>query len=1235
MLLFIPEKLILGMQSRSMKLSLVLSVFVIGIIGFAPNAFAIDYPVSDQESCEALPATVTWISNRCILEDQLDLVNQDDLLIINAGVTFEVSSTGNFQTNGDILNIGIIETVGPATLSSETNFDNFGTLHILSGSTLTNYGDINGIGILDIDQTGTLNNLGLADMDEINNFGNIINCNGCGLTSSGTFNHNVGATLVNYGEVSAVNFNINELIVNEGTFGVDEGVTTISTTGILQNLKDMQIDELGTVEVLGLINNTQDADGIFNNGVINNQASGNFTNNGILSFEEKGVLNNFGLLNNTENGSIELIGGDGEDIAFDQFSIINTVGQFDNFGSISNECGQINGSISPESTGEISDDCELTVVIISPLDGASFTDVTLIPFLGIAIDKDEFGEIEEFSSALVWTDSSTGVIGTGASFTTTLSQPPTAHNIKAEVEEDGEEYGTSIIITIGQLDADGDGASPTTGDDCDDNDPARFYGNPEIADGVDNDCNGIIPVTEIDDDGDFYIEDVSFNFEDWGGESFVIGGGDCNDANPDISPGEIEVNDGEDTDCDGSIPFTETDDDNDGQAEFQGDCNDADPLRFAGNPEVNDAIDNDCDGVVPLTEFDHDGDGYIEAMTVDPNHIDGIYPVGTIRGGDDCRDTLDIVPGSNPPVTGFFVNPGQTEIENGIDDNCDGIVDTNGDTDFDNDGFSGSEGDCDDGNANRFPGNLEIVDGIDNDCDVLEVLLPEEIDADGDGYIIGPFDPTVPLTEWRDVNHTPVGDGDCDDHSGIRSPGIGEVNDGIDNDCDLIVPLSEIDNDFDGFTEDPFDSELGDAHVDPGVVGGGDCDDTNDTVYPGAPELPDGILNDCLNDIPGSETDDDNDGQAEIDGDCDDTNPLRFFGNPEIIDGLDNDCDALEALLPDEIDNDNDQFIVGLFDSTIWNVEPFPLGGMDCDDTNDTVYPGAPELDNGKDEDCDGVADNGLDNDGDGFTPFGGDCDDNNPLVNPNAIEIPNGIDDNCDNLTDNLNPELKFTFPTFQENLDDKTIRDYEKMIKKLEKEIKKLEYENRKLNEKADKYEAKAAKEDDKGNTEKAEKYYEKAEKLLNATASNDSLIEINDKQIHVIDVSIHNATIDDRTIVVTYDNLTEDAIHDILHDIEDNLKEIEKLQKQAAKYDKKADKEHDKGNIEKEEKYRQKAIIAREEIKIIEDLNTILECAIDFTPDMLPVHGHRGHDDDDDGDDDKKGKGHHKYSWKYYKR
>ena len=420
---------------------------------------------------------------------------------------------------------------------------------------------------------------------------------------------------------------------------------------------------------------------------------------------------------------------------------------------------------------------------------------------------------------------------------------------------------------------------------------------------------------------------------------------DCNDGDPAIHPGATEIPyDGVDQDCDG-LDLTDADGDGFEGSEVGGDdCDDDDSAVYPGAAEVwYDGVDQDCN---EGSDFDADADGFD----------------WDLHGGLDCDDTD---PGYRPGVA--------DTVGDGEDQNCDGVdgVDADGDgfastdsggddcddsdpalnqADADGDGFSTCDGDCDDSSAAAYPGAAEIwYDGIDGDC-----AGDDDYDADADGYL-----------------GAAGGGDDCDDLDATVHPGATDTwYDGVDADCD---GADDYDQDGDGYGTSDF--------------GGLDCDDLDADINPLGVEVPyDGLDQDCDGE---DETDVDNDGYeaSEVGGiDCDDSDPTV---HPEAsdywYDGIDSDCDGA-----DDYDQDADGYASDAY------------GGDDCDDADGEVNPGRDPVDDewydGIDTDCDGSDD--YDQDGDGVRARGhggDDCDDTNPATYPGAVEIKDGEDNDCD----------------------------------------------------------------------------------------------------------------------------------------------------------------------------------------------------------------------------------------------
>ncbi len=342
-------------------------------------------------------------------------------------------------------------------------------------------------------------------------------------------------------------------------------------------------------------------------------------------------------------------------------------------------------------------------------------------------------------------------------------------------------------------------------------------------------------------------------------------------------------------------------------------------------------VDGD-DVLDPLTWYaDADGDGFGDAAAplaaCEP-------PSGFVSNDVDCDDT------------NYAVQPGSGEYCDGIDNNCDGLIDDEAAIDAstwyrdaDGDGFGNvtitgvacnapagfveDDTDCDDTDLHVHPAATEVCNSEDDDCDgTIDEGFEFSTwyrDADGDGH--GDFT-SVAISCAPLSGYTSSSD-DCDDTEYWSHPGLSELCDEIDNDCDGVVDedLTFVDfvPDADG---DGYGSAAGPVVTDcipptGHVVDDSDCDDSDATVHPGAIEACNGIDDNC-------------------DGTLDEDLPLYDYYR---------DADGDDYGIPE--------------DSVTACDTPEGYAGLDtdCDDADDHIYPGAYELCNEIDDDCDGVID--------------------------------------------------------------------------------------------------------------------------------------------------------------------------------------------------------------------------------------------------------------------------------------
>ena len=488
--------------------------------------------------------------------------------------------------------------------------------------------------------------------------------------------------------------------------------------------------------------------------------------------------------------------------------------------------------------------------------------------------------------------------------------------------------------------------------------------------------------------------------------------------------------------------------------------------------------------LVPCT--DADGDGF------------------AVEGGECCAVDCD--------DSDSAINPGAVETcDNGVDDDCDGLIDANEpdcgfyETPFGPEGFTDDEG-CPfpaprwaitDGNGDGYTweavtdrdggdlGNGPFII-VDSDAagavDMDERLISPLIDSSASATVLLEFDHYFrPYLggETADVDVSSNGGGDWQTVATfIAEAGGWDAPDHVQIDISAFTSQFlrvrfryhdanddwywALDNIYVG---PPICEDLdGDGYEDE-ACGGNDCDDGDPMIHPGADEACNGLDDDCDGIVPAEELDDDHDGWAACEGDCDDTDPHQHPGSSELCDNKDNDCDPgtmdgvdedwvgtpcdgpdidlcpegqfyclsgqhictddddedLEVC--DGLDNDcNPDTVDGAHDGWVGISCDGPdadqckegifsciEGSQACDDATDDIE----EACNGVDDDCDGaLPEDEADADGDGAMLCAGDCDDEDAAISPFVTEskaagnCTDGIDNDCDELIDRKDPD-------------------------------------------------------------------------------------------------------------------------------------------------------------------------------------------------------------------------------------
>jgi hypothetical protein len=355
--------------------------------------------------------------------------------------------------------------------------------------------------------------------------------------------------------------------------------------------------------------------------------------------------------------------------------------------------------------------------------------------------------------------------------------------------------------------------------------------------------------------------------------------------------------------------------------------------------------------------YDLEGDGY-GAELLPPEEACQAPGAEYVENGLDCDDF-------DP-----FIHPGASEFCDGLDNDCDTVADENLGSlyhrDADQDGYGNPADsveactqppgrvldatDCNDARADVRPGAPEVCDGVDNNCNMS---IDEGVssstwyrDADGDGR----GNPSVSTQACSAPAGYVANGNDC-------------------NDADASLPrYFNPDQDRDGYGATFVAGPLPYGCTPPAgyVASSGDCNDTRADVRPGAPEVCDGVDNNCNASIDEGFTSSTWYRDADGDGRGNPSVSTQACSAPAGYVANSNDCNDADASLPRYFNPDQDRDGYGA--TSVFGPLPYgctpPAGYVassgDCNDTRADVRPGAPEVCDGVDNNCNMSTDEGC-----------------------------------------------------------------------------------------------------------------------------------------------------------------------------------------------------------------------------------------------------------------------------------